>query len=199
MTLLRDVLIRVKQVDRNVKFAYIRFDNAGCYHSAQTVLSLPKISYESSIQIRRIDFCDPQGSKSPCDRYAAVIKSHVRRFLNEKHNVTTAAKFVEAIDSNEGVRGVYAYEARLDKQSSDPPPKLVKISLLNNFSLDSTGIHMHRAWKVGDGKPIPFTKLEQPKSISTITCSNTPKDKTLLFVTTQTRNKQQNLPKQSNE
>ena len=126
-----------------------------------------------------------------------MIKSRVRRFLNEKHNVTTAVEFVEAIYSNEGTRSVYAYEARLDKQSSDPPSKLVKISLLNNFSIDHAGIHRHRSWKVGDGKPNPFTKLEQPRSICTTTCSNTPKDKTLLFVTTQARNKQQNLPKNS--
>ena len=184
VALLRDVLLRVQQVDRNIKIACITFDNADCYHLAQTVLSLLKISYESGIQIRRIDFCDPQGGKGPCDRYTAVMKSHVRHFLNEKHNVTTTAEFVEAIYSNEGIRGVYAYEAHLGKTSSDPPLKLVKISLLNHFSLDPTSIHIHRAWKVGDGKPIPFSTLEQLKSISTITCSNTPKDKTLLFVTT---------------
>ena len=163
MAVLRDVLLRVKQVDRNVKFAYIRSDNTGCYHSVQTVLSLPQISYELGIHIRRIDICDPQRSKDPCDRYAAVIKSHVRGFLNEKHNVTTAAEFIEAIYSNEDIRGVYAYEARLDKQSSDHPPKLVKISLLNNFSLDPTGIYMHRAWKVGDAKPIPFFEARETK------------------------------------
>ena len=91
MDLLRNVLIRVKQVDHSIKFACIRSDTASCYHLAQTVLSLPKISYKSGIQIRRINFYDPQGSKGPCDRYAAVIESHVRCFLNEKHNVTTAA------------------------------------------------------------------------------------------------------------
>ena len=169
VALLRDVLLRVKQVDRNVRFAYITSNNTGYYHSAQTVLLLSKISHESGIQIRRIDFYDPQGGKGPSDQYAAVIKSHVHRFLNEKHNVTTAAKFVEAICSNKHIRGVYAQEACLDKQSSDPPPKLVKIRLLNNFPLDPASIHMHRAWKVGDGKPIPFSKLEKPKSISTIT------------------------------
>ena len=67
MALLRDVLLRVQQVDRNIKFAYIRSDNAGCYHSAQAVPSLPKTSYESGIQIRHIDFCDPQGGIGPCD------------------------------------------------------------------------------------------------------------------------------------
>ena len=104
--ILRDVLVRVKQADTNVKNAFIRSDIACCYHSAQTIISLTKISQETNIHIHRIDFCDPQGDKGPCDRYAGVIKSHVRRSLNEKHNVTTAVEFMEAINSNEGVRGV---------------------------------------------------------------------------------------------
>ena len=119
-------LVRVKQADVNVKNAFIRSDNVGCYHSTQTIFSLTKISQETNIHIRRIDFCDPQGGKGPCDRYTGVIKSHVRRFLNEKHNVTTAAEFVEVINSNEGFRGVYAYEARLEKMAirpSDPTYK----------------------------------------------------------------------------
>ena len=84
VALLRNVLIRVKQIHSNIKFAFIRSDNSSCYHSAQTVLSLPKISYESGIQICRIDFCYPQSSKGPCNRYAAVIKSYVCCFLDEK-------------------------------------------------------------------------------------------------------------------
>ena len=100
VAILRDVLIRTKHADSSIQNAFIRSDNAGCYHSAQTILALPQISYETNSLIRRIDFCDTQGGKGPCDWYAAVIKSHVRRFLNEKHNVTTAAEFVEAVFAN---------------------------------------------------------------------------------------------------
>ena len=145
IAILRDVLIRTKRVDSSIKNAYIRSDNADCYHSAQTILSLSQISRDSKIRIRRIDFCDPQGGKGPCDRYAAVIKSHVRRFLDEKHNVTTAAEFVEATYSNDGIRGVYAYEARLDKLASDPSSQISKISLFNNFSFEECGVRVHRS------------------------------------------------------
>ena len=193
--ILSDVLLHVKQADVNVKNAFIRSDNAGCYHSAQSIFSLTKISQEINIHIRRIDFCDPQGGKGPCDRYAGIIKSYVRRFLNEKHNVTTAAEFVEVINSNEGVRGVYAYEARLGKMATRPPTQFTKIKLVNNFSLESSGIRVHRSWKVGDGKFISLSKLELPDSISTILCNNTLNSKTALFAIAQAKNKPRDLPK----
>jgi len=196
VAILRDVLIRTKRVDSNIKNAYIRSDNAGCYHLAQTILSLPQISRESKIEIHRMDFCDPQGGKGPCDRYAAVIKSHVRRFLSEKHNVTTAAEFVEATYANEGIQGVYAYETRLGKPTTGPPLQLAKISFVNNFSFKPCGLRVHRSWKVGDGKLILFPKLERPDSISTIICSDTSTNKILLFATTQSKNKQRDLSKQ---
>ena len=126
-----------------------------------------------------------------------MIKSHVRRFLSEKHNVTTAAEFVEAIHANESVRGVYAYEARLDKLASDPRSQLAKINAFNNFSIESSGVRVHRSWKVGDGKLIPFSTLECPDRISTIVCSDTPTSKTVLFVTSHSKNKQRDLSKQS--
>ena len=40
----------------------------------------------------------------PSGRYAAVLKSHVRRFLNEGHDVATAAQFISACASYGGVK-----------------------------------------------------------------------------------------------
>ena len=60
VTVLNDILRRVKETDPQIKTAFIRSDNAGCYHSVTTLVT-----------VKRIDFCDPQGSKGPCNRYAA--------------------------------------------------------------------------------------------------------------------------------
>ena len=49
----------------------------------------------------RIDFCDPQGGKGPCDRKAAQIKMHVKRYINQGHSVTTPADLRKAIESAE--------------------------------------------------------------------------------------------------
>ena len=54
----------------------------------------------------RIDFCDPQGGKGPCDRKTAQIKRHVKQYINQGHSVTTPADLKKAIESNEGIPGV---------------------------------------------------------------------------------------------
>jgi len=115
-----------------------------------------------------------------------------------RHHYDTA-EFVEATYSNEGIRGVYAYQARLGKLASGPPSQLAKISLFNNFSFEPCGVRVHRSWKVGDGKLILFSKTERPDNISTIVCSDTPTSKTVLFTTTQPKNKQRDLSKQSTD
>ena len=80
---MQDILKTVKQEHSEIKKAYFRQDNAGCYHSSSTVLSCPVISSSTGIEIKRIDVSDPQGGKGAADRLAATCKSHVRTFIKE--------------------------------------------------------------------------------------------------------------------
>ncbi|CAF4547408.1 unnamed protein product, partial [Didymodactylos carnosus] len=104
----------------------------------------------------------PQAGKSACDRYAAVIKGNVRRYLNEKHNVTNAAEFVEACHSYNGVKGVQAFECDLLQSEKESTVTFTKITSVNNFGFEKNGIRVHRAWKVGGGKLIPWKDLKCP-------------------------------------
>ena len=103
VAILNDILCDIKVTDPHIKNVLIRSDNADCCHSANTLVSAKHVSVRTGISTRPIDFCDPQGGKGPYDRYAAVIKSNVHRYLNENHNVTTASEFVEACHSHKGV------------------------------------------------------------------------------------------------
>ena len=58
IAILNDVLRRVKETDPQIEKAFIRSDNAGCYHSAITLVSAKEISEKTGVTIRRIDFCD---------------------------------------------------------------------------------------------------------------------------------------------
>ena len=51
---------------------------------------------------------DPQRGKGACDRKAATVKAHVRRYINEGHDVETAEDFKSAILSHGGLSGVRA-------------------------------------------------------------------------------------------
>ena len=103
---MEDVLKTVKKDHPEVSTACFRQDNAGCDHSNETITSCPVISQSSGINIARIDFNDPQGGKGVADRLAATCKAHIRRYVNEGNDVTTADQMKEAINSYGGVQGV---------------------------------------------------------------------------------------------
>ena len=103
---MEDVLRALKGEYPEVQKAYFRQDNAGCYHSATTILSCPKIAKSSGVKIARLDFCDPQGGKGAADRLAATCKNHIRTYINEGNDVLTAKQLETALLSNGGVNGV---------------------------------------------------------------------------------------------
>ena len=47
-------------VEHDVKAAYLKSNNAGCYHNASLILSLKSIGERTGISVRRYDFSDPQ-------------------------------------------------------------------------------------------------------------------------------------------
>jgi hypothetical protein len=159
--IMKDVLSCMKAKNSYLKYCFVRSDNAGAYHSAQTILSLPTISEETKISIKQFDFCGPQSGKGPCDCYAAVIKSHIQRYINEQNNVTNATGFNYSVCSNGGLNGVEIFESFIDmakkfeKASSFP-----KIGLYNNFRFTRKGLLVHRAYNMGPGKLFSFNELK---------------------------------------
>ncbi|KAK3745370.1 hypothetical protein QZH41_001408 [Actinostola sp. cb2023] len=117
---------------------------------------------ETGIQIKRVYFSDPQGGKGSCDRKAATIKGHVRRYINEGHDVLTAADLKEAILSYGGVRGVrIAIVDTTVNKTVSIQGKWEGISNLNNFSYhnNSEGVTVWKAYDIGEGKNILWSQL----------------------------------------
>ena len=84
VSILQDVLKRLKFDDQQIRFAFLRSDNGACYHSAITTAAIEEIFHTTGVCIRRIDFSDPQSGKNVCDRRTAVIKGEVRRYQRPK-------------------------------------------------------------------------------------------------------------------
>ncbi|CAF2082378.1 unnamed protein product [Rotaria magnacalcarata] len=114
-----------------------------------------------------------EGGKGPCDRYAAVIKSNVRRYLNENHNVTNASEFVAACQSYKGIKGVTAFDCRIEKSPFKKRSKcnIKQITNYFNFEYQNGGLLVHRSWNIGSGLLIPWSQLNYDKSILNITSS----------------------------
>lgn len=101
-------------------------------------------------------FITPLG---PSDRFASVIKSHVRRYLNEKHDVTNAEQFVEACQSYGGVKYVNVVECRFRQQHGTAKFRFEKVKRFRNFIFQRDGIRAHRAWNIGEGLLFSYANL----------------------------------------
>ncbi|CAF1256518.1 unnamed protein product [Didymodactylos carnosus] len=170
--ILYDVLTKVKQDNPMINRAFVRSDNAGCYHSASTILSVPQISKETKINIERVDFSDPQGGKSVCDRYAAVIKADVPCH-------------------SDGVKGVQAFECKLISLKVKTTLSIPKITTINNFGFEKNSLRVHRAWNIGSGKLIQWKDLKSASSASHLHCEDSvPATSTISTSTTTSKNRQ---------
>ena len=63
-SIVEHVLVTIKQEHPNVKMAYLKPDNVGCYHNASLILSMKSIGERAGISVRRYDFSDPQNERS---------------------------------------------------------------------------------------------------------------------------------------
>ena len=102
LSIIEDLLKNVKAEYPNISQAYFRSDNAGCYHNGALLLSLREVGERTGIRPIQYDFSEPQSGKDICDRKTASMKAHIRRWVDEKHNVSTAEEMKEALESHVG-------------------------------------------------------------------------------------------------
>ncbi|KAK3729002.1 hypothetical protein QZH41_002240 [Actinostola sp. cb2023] len=103
---MQNVIQTLKHEHPEIVICFFRQDNAGCYHSSNTIIASPAIEASTGVKMERIDFSDPQGGKGAADRMAATAKSHIRLFINEGNDVTTAIQMKNALLSSGGIKGV---------------------------------------------------------------------------------------------
>ena len=83
-SIMLDCLTTLKKEIPELEMAYYKQDNAGCYHSGNSIISAKLAGDAIGVAVVRNDFSDPLGGKGVCDRKAATIKgSYVGRYVNE--------------------------------------------------------------------------------------------------------------------
>lgn len=151
--MIEHTLATLKTLKPNLNQVYLRSDNAGCYHCAYLLLSLPSIGDRTGVKITRYDFSEPQAGKDICDRRTASLKSHMRRFINEGNDVKTASDMKAAIESYGGVKGCYAAVCRVQASAQTMNKHtMAGVQALHNFSYENGGMRVWRAYDVGPGK-----------------------------------------------
>ncbi len=112
-------------------------------------------------QVARVDFSEPQGGKGSCDQKAANIKAHIRRYIDEGHDVQTPEDLYNAITSHDGVQGVrVALVDAISVTAFTNSGKLEGISTLNNFFYSEEGLTCWRAHEIGEGKTEKWSELQ---------------------------------------
>ena len=160
-SIIEDSLTTMKRQEPRLNEAFLRSDNAGCYHCAFLLLSLPSLGQRVGVRIARYDFSEAQAGKDICDRRAAALKSHIRRYINEGNDVKTVSDMKAAIDSHGGVKGCYSAVCKVNERSqSMTKHSLSGIQSLNNFVFTESGeIIAWRAFNVGPRKVFSAASL----------------------------------------
>ena len=100
----------------------------------------------------KYDFSDPQAGKDVCDGRITSVKSHMRRYINEGHDIKSADDMKAAIDSS-GVKGGQAAVVKLQEHNhSMKKHTMSRIQVLKNFSFESEGLRIWKAYNVDPGK-----------------------------------------------
>ena len=152
-SILEHTLATLKGLKPHLAEAFLRSDNAGCYHTAFLLLSLPSLGERSGVRVARYDFSEPQAGKDICDRRIASVKSHIRRFVNEGNDVETAGSMKAAIESHGGVKGCYASVCKVQATlQTMHKHAMTGVQSLNNFLYEEGGLRAWRAYNIGPGK-----------------------------------------------
>ena len=108
----------------------------------------------------RYDFSEPQAGKDICDRKAASLKAHIKRWVNENHEVITAEDIKAALESHGGIKGCRVAVVEVDTtRERNKDNKIPGIIVLNNFHYKENGIRVWKADNIGFGRFIPFDDL----------------------------------------
>ena len=160
LSIIEDLLRKVKQEYPAVTTAYFRSDNAGCYHNRPLLLSLREVGERTGVRPVRYDFSEPQAGKDVCDRKTAAMKAHIKRWVNERHDVVTAADMKAALESHGGIKGCRVAVVEVDTtRERNKDNKIPGISVLNNFQYEERGIRAWKAYNIGLGRLITYSDL----------------------------------------
>ncbi|XP_015759339.1 PREDICTED: uncharacterized protein LOC107338616 isoform X3 [Acropora digitifera] len=160
----------IKAEYQSISKAFVRSDNAGCYHNGPLILCLHEVAKNAGVNLIRYDFSEPQAGKDICDRKTAPMKAHIRRFVNENNDVTTAEEMKKALESHGGLRGCRVAVVEIDPSKDlHEANKIPDISLLYNFKFEDGGIRVWKAYNIGEGKLLNYKNLQiQPQEIASL-------------------------------
>ena len=149
----------IKAQKPEVTRAFLRSDEAGCYHNNYLTAAVRDVGERTGIQICRYDFSEPQYGKDVCDRILCPMKSTIRRYCNEGHDILSVSDMYTAL-SERPVKGMSACVCSVKEENvSLQVKKIDGYSKYHNFAYEEKGVRIWKAFGVGQGKLICYEEL----------------------------------------
>jgi len=158
-SIIENLLQHLKNRNPNLCKVYLRSDEAGCYHSNNLIAAVRDIGERVGITVQNYDYSEPQSGKDMCDRIICPMKTSIRTYCCEGHDILTACDMRNALQHHL-VRGTSASVNTVNEsQQYLLMKKLDHFSSFHNFHFENSGI---RAWKangIGQGKHFPYSTI----------------------------------------
>ena len=151
-SIIEDLLQYLKSRMPKLSKAYLRSDEAGCYHSNDLIAAVRDIGERVGVVVERYDYSEPQSGKDMCDRILCPMKTAIRSYCCEGHDVLTASDMRDALMKHP-VRGTTASVNSVDEQQESlVVKKLDHISSFHNFRNEDSAVRAWKAYNIGAGK-----------------------------------------------
>ncbi|KAL9971797.1 hypothetical protein ACROYT_G018005 [Oculina patagonica] len=158
-SIIENTLEALKKEHPHITQVNFRSDEAGCYYNNFLLAAVRDAGNRVGITVTRYDFYEPQYGKDVCDRILCPMKSAIRRYCNEGHDVLSAKDMRTAL-SERPVRGTTASVCSVNESQKTLEVKMTDhFSRYHNFLCESNGIRIWRAYNVGQGRLIPYQDI----------------------------------------
>ena len=86
---------------------FLRSNEARCYHNNALIASLKDVGLRLGVQVKLYDYSEPAYGKDVCDRILCPMKSSIRCYCDEGHDINCAENMRTTL-LERPVRGVSA-------------------------------------------------------------------------------------------
>ena len=158
-SIIESTLREIKTEKPHITWVYLRSDKAGCYHNNSLIAAARGIGKRAGLEVCRYDFSEPQYGKDVCDRILCPMKTCIRRFCNEGHDILSKGDMRRVL-SERPVKGTSACVCEVDEAKITlEVNKIDGFSKLHNVQFEEKGIRVWRSYRIGRGKEISFDQL----------------------------------------
>ena len=115
-----------------------------------------EIGERVGITVESYYFSEPQSAKDICDRILCPLKSSIRPYCSEGHDILTASDIKHALQHHP-VRGTFASVNVVDESKKNLQiNKLEHFSFFHNFRFEYSGIRAWKAYGIGQERLFPY-------------------------------------------